>query len=84
MRTAMNIPLLILLGFAAWTLLALFVTVGISRWSRILTGRATITEWRADLPQGSDWYDRAMRHITELRTTLFMGRSSWRILQPVR
>jgi hypothetical protein len=42
MRTAMNIPLVVLLGFAAWTLLTLFVTVGISRWSRILTGRATI------------------------------------------
>jgi hypothetical protein len=51
----------VLLGFAAWTLLTLFVTVGISRWSRILTGCATITEWRADLPQGSDWYERAMQ-----------------------
>lgn len=57
----MNIPLLVLLGFAAWTLLTLFATIGIYRWSRILTGRATIAEWRADLPQGSDWYQRAMR-----------------------
>src|SRR5262249_27733842 len=31
------------------------------RWSRILTGRASIAEWRADLPQGSDWYQRAVR-----------------------
>lgn len=57
----MSIPVWILLVFAAWTLLSLFVTVGIYRWSRILAGRATIREWRADLPQGSEWYQRAMR-----------------------
>jgi uncharacterized MAPEG superfamily protein len=57
----MSIPVLVLLGFAAWTLATLFATIGIYRWSRILTGRATIAEWRADLPQGNDWYQRAMR-----------------------
>jgi uncharacterized MAPEG superfamily protein len=57
----MNVPVLVLLGFAAWTLLTLLASVGIYRWSRILTGRASIAEWRADLPQGSDWYQRAMR-----------------------
>ena len=57
----MNIPVLVLLGFAAWTLLVLFGSIGVYRWSRILTGRASIAEWRADLPQGSDWYQRAMR-----------------------
>jgi uncharacterized MAPEG superfamily protein len=57
----MNVPVLVLLGFAAWTLLTLFGSVGVYRWSRILTGRASIAEWRADLPQGSDWYQRAMR-----------------------
>jgi uncharacterized MAPEG superfamily protein len=57
----MNIPVLVLLGFAAWTLLTLFGSIGVYRWSRILTGRAAIAEWRADLPQGSDWYRRAMR-----------------------
>jgi uncharacterized MAPEG superfamily protein len=57
----MNIPVLVLLGFAAWTLLILFGSIGVYRWSRILTGRASIAEWRADLPQGSDWYRRAMR-----------------------
>ena len=57
----MNIPVLVLLGFAAWTLLTLFGSIGVYRWSRILTGRASITEWRADLPQGSDWYKRAIR-----------------------
>jgi uncharacterized MAPEG superfamily protein len=57
----MNIPVLVLLGFAAWTLLTLFASIGVYRWSRILTGCASIAEWRADLPQGSDWYQRAMR-----------------------
>jgi uncharacterized MAPEG superfamily protein len=57
----MTIPVLVLLGFAAWTLLTLFGSIGVYRWSRILTGRAAIAEWRADLPQGSDWYQRAMR-----------------------
>lgn len=58
---AMTIPVWILLAFAAWTLLTLVATVGIYRWSRITTGRAAISEWRADLPQGSEWYRRAMR-----------------------
>ena len=57
----MNVPVLVLLGFAAWTLLILFGSIGVYRWRRILTGRASIAEWRADLPQGSDWYQRAMR-----------------------
>lgn len=56
----MNIPTWILLAFAGWTLLILFSTVGVYRWSRILTGRATISEWQAGQPQGSDWYQRAM------------------------
>jgi uncharacterized MAPEG superfamily protein len=57
----MTIPLLVLLGFAAWTILTLFGSIGVYRWSRILTGRASIAEWRADIPQGCDWYQRAMR-----------------------
>lgn len=57
----MTIPQWALLGFAVWTLLVLFGTVGVYRWSRILTGRVRISEWQADLPQGSDWYRRAMR-----------------------
>ena len=57
----MSVPVLVLLGFAGWTLLTLFGTIGVYRWSRILTGRASIAEWRADLPQGSSWYQRAMR-----------------------
>lgn len=57
----MTIPLWVLLLFAAWTLLLLFMTIGYYRWSRILTGRATIREWRPDEEQGTDWYRRAMR-----------------------
>ena len=57
----MTIPQWSLLGFAVWTLLVLFGTVGVYRWSRILTGQVRISEWQAALPQGSDWYQRAMR-----------------------
>jgi uncharacterized MAPEG superfamily protein len=57
----MNVPILVLLGFAGWTVLTLFGSVGVYRWSRILTERASISEWRADAPQGSEWYQRAMR-----------------------
>jgi uncharacterized MAPEG superfamily protein len=57
----MTIPQWALLGFAVWTLLVLFGTVGVYRWSRILTGQVPISTWQADLPQGSEWYRRAMR-----------------------
>jgi uncharacterized MAPEG superfamily protein len=61
METTMTIPQWALLGFALWTLLVLFATVGIYRWARILSGRASIAQWQADLSQGSEWYRRAMR-----------------------
>ena len=57
----MTVPVWVLLLFAAWTFLLLFATIGFFRWSRILTGRATIREWRPDEDQGTDWYRRAMR-----------------------
>lgn len=57
----MTVPVWVLLLFAGWTLLSLLATVGAYRWSRIFTGRASVSEWRADLPQGSEWYRRAMR-----------------------
>ena len=60
-RGSMTIPQWALLGFAVWTLLVLFGTVGVYRWSRILTGRVRISDWQANQPQGSDWYRRAMR-----------------------
>ena len=60
-QDALNVPVLVLLGYAAWTLVTLFATIGLYRWCRILTGRASIGEWRADVVQGCDWYRRAMR-----------------------
>jgi uncharacterized MAPEG superfamily protein len=57
----LNTPIWTLLGFAAWTLLLLLATVGIYRWSRILTGRVAVRDFRADQVEGEDWYKRAMR-----------------------
>ena len=57
----MTIPVWVLLLFAGWTLATLLGTVGLYRWSRILTGRAALSDFRADEQQGSDWYRRAMR-----------------------
>ena len=57
----MTIPVLVLLGFAGWTLLTLLTTVGTYRWARILTGRVSISEWNPTVVQGEDWYQRAMR-----------------------
>jgi uncharacterized MAPEG superfamily protein len=57
----MTVPMLMLLGFAAWTVLLLLSTVGVYRWSRILTGRVAIRDFRADQVEGEDWYRRSMR-----------------------
>lgn len=57
----MTTPLWALLGFAVWTVLLLLGTVGVYRWSRILTGRVAMREFRADQIEGPDWYKRAMR-----------------------
>jgi uncharacterized MAPEG superfamily protein len=57
----MSIPVWVLLGFAVWTLLTLVGSIGVYRWSLILTRRAQISEFQADNPQGADWYRRAMR-----------------------
>lgn len=57
----MTVPVWMLLGFATWTLLLLITTVGVYRWSRILTGRVEIRSFRADQVEGDDWYKRAMR-----------------------
>ncbi len=57
----MTMPVWMLLGFAAWTVLLLLFTVGVYRWSRILTSRVQISEFKADKVEGEDWYKRAMR-----------------------
>jgi uncharacterized MAPEG superfamily protein len=54
-------PVWMLLGFAAWTVLLLLFTVGVYRWSRILTARVQISDFRADKIEGEDWYKRAVR-----------------------
>jgi len=55
------LPELMLLGFAAWTLLLLVTTVGSYRLSRIFRGRAGMGDFPADRIEGKDWYVRAMR-----------------------
>jgi uncharacterized MAPEG superfamily protein len=57
----MTVPVWVLLSYAGWTLMTLLATVGIYRWSRILTGQAKITDFPADIPHGEEWYRRAMR-----------------------
>ena len=57
----MTIPVWTLLGFAGWTVLLLLGTVGVYRWSRILTGTVPIRNFRADQIEGAEWYRRAMR-----------------------
>jgi uncharacterized MAPEG superfamily protein len=60
-RLDVPIPVWVLLAFAVWTVLLLFGTVGVYRWSRILTGRVPIRDFKADQVEGADWYKRAMR-----------------------
>jgi hypothetical protein len=57
----MTTPLWVLLAFACWTVLVLMIGVGISRWSLILTGRAQLTDFPADVAHGSTTYRRAVR-----------------------
>ncbi len=57
----MTTPIWMLLGFAAWTILLLSSTIGVYRWALIFAGRAPISGFRADHPEGADWYKRSMR-----------------------
>jgi uncharacterized MAPEG superfamily protein len=57
----MTIPMLMLLGFATWTVLLLMATVGVYRWVNILFGRAPIASFRSDQLEGEDWYRRGTR-----------------------
>lgn len=58
---SMTIPLWSLLAFAAWTLLTLANTVGISRWGRILTGRARIRDFAEYEVSGPGVHRRGLR-----------------------
>jgi uncharacterized MAPEG superfamily protein len=57
----MTIPTWMLIGFAGWTILLLASTIGVYRWALIFAGRAAVNGFRADQPEGADWYKRAMR-----------------------
>jgi uncharacterized MAPEG superfamily protein len=56
-----TIPQWTLLGFAAWTLALLMVTVGVYRWGRILFAKAAIASFRSDALEGAGWYQRGTR-----------------------
>ncbi len=65
----MSLPLWMLLAFCGWTLSILGVGVGVWRWTRILSGRAAITDFPADTPHGSAGYRRVVRaHANCLET----------------
>lgn len=57
----MTIPMWMLLGFAAWTLLLLMAIVGVYRWFNILFRKAPIASFRSDRLEGEDWYRRGTR-----------------------
>ncbi len=57
----MTIPNWMLLGFAAWTILLLASTIGLYRWALIFAGRMPVNGFRAEQPEGADWYRRSMR-----------------------
>ena len=57
----MTVPVWVLLLFAGWTVATLMATGGVYRWSRILSGRAALSDFPADALHGSDWYRRAVR-----------------------
>lgn len=57
----MTIPIWMLLGFAAWTILLLACTIGMYRWALIFAGRMPVNGFRAEQPEGADWYKRSMR-----------------------
>lgn len=57
----MTIPMWMLLGFAAWTLLLLMAIVGVYRWFNILFRKASIASFRSDRLEGQDWYQRGTR-----------------------
>ena len=53
----MTIPVWVLLGFAGWTVFTLLAGVGVYRWSRILTGRTEMKDFRADGTEGTEGTD---------------------------
>ena len=58
---SLSIPLWCLLAFAAWTLLVLGFTIGVHRWSHILTRRADFATYGEYRIEGTGFYPRGMR-----------------------
>jgi uncharacterized MAPEG superfamily protein len=57
----MTTPLWVLLAFAVWTLLVLLGGVGVHRWSRILSGKAELTDFPGGVVEGTLLYRRVTR-----------------------
>ncbi|HEX8740161.1 MAG TPA: MAPEG family protein [Casimicrobiaceae bacterium] len=57
----MTIPIWMVLGFAAWTLLLLIAFVGVYRWFNILFRNAGVASFSSDRLEGEDWYRRGTR-----------------------
>lgn len=57
----MTISQWVLFGFSLWTLMVLMFGIGVSRWSKVLSGRATLTDFPTDKPHGSPRYRRILR-----------------------
>jgi uncharacterized MAPEG superfamily protein len=57
----MTTAIWMLLAFAAWTIVLLSSTIGVYRWSLILTRQAPINGFKANPVEGADWYRRSMR-----------------------
>ena len=49
------------LAFAMWTIAVLTFTIGVQRWSLILSGKAELKSFPGDQPHGSAFYRRATR-----------------------
>jgi len=57
----MPLPLVVLFGFALWTMTVPLGAIATYRWMNILQGARAIESFRADAPDGAGWYRRAMR-----------------------
>src|SRR4051812_41760854 len=75
----MFIPLWCLLAFAGWTLGIVAFGIAPIRYLAVLRGRARVSDFRADVPQGSDRYQRVMRAHVSCVENLVTGRLASRL-----
>jgi uncharacterized MAPEG superfamily protein len=57
----MSIPVAALLAFALWTITLLAFTIGVLRWSLIVSGKAELKSFPGDEAYGTPFYRRATR-----------------------